>query len=642
MTMNNDRTSILLIEDHAGDARMVQEAFREHDAAVKLVHCPSLGEAIRYLERERVDLVFLDLGLPDASGLQALSELDCVSPRTPVIVLTGLDDEIVALQALRRGAQDHLFKGDLTAQTLMRSMRYALERQRTVNLRSDLLKGIARELASPVEVLVASLQLLLANDGPSLTERQAKMLERVFNTVETLRRFRDGMLDLARDDEGPLRYQVSRLGGACVIEEIKRRMATGLHAIEGEGAAPAHAFADKSLVVEETGEPQLPTAADQPLRMLLIEDNPGDARLVAEILSEMGAPCELETSVCLTDAVRRLENTSYDVILVDLGLPDASALEAVSEVVRLAARSSVVVLTGRDDDAAAATALKKGAQDYLIKGQVDASVLSRSIRFARERQRTINLRAELLEAVADELCNPIHVVLGYVHLLLEMIPDPLTPQQAETLGDVLSAACTLRRLRTAMLEFAGAEQGPQREELRNAGAAQVIEDIKRRMAHLLVISPEGETPRPPLPQFEVKGVKPGVPGRLFRRLLRRFGKQPKQILVVDPDFDSRTIIRAALESGAFDVVEATKEQEVLDHLVSDKIAVAVFERRTPGLAAPEIFQHVRKVAAYCDIPMVVVDTEQNGSRPELPAFCMSKPFTPEQLLFAVDHVLGRA
>jgi DNA-binding NtrC family response regulator len=634
--MRNNTHRILLIEDNLADARLVQEAVRHSEPCrVQLAHCASLADAVAYLGREAVDLVLLDLDLPDASGLEALAQLDRTSPRTPVIVLTGLDDDATALEALRRGAQDLLVKGTVGGERLLRSVRYALERQRTLNLRSDLLKGIARQLKAPVDAIWTSAQVLLDNDGSALTERQARMLERVLNTADELRSLHDGMLDLARADEGPARAEISGLGGACVIEEIKRRMAKGLNAIEGEGAAPARAFAQASLGTD----PHVFGGARM-VRVLLLEDNPGDARLVQEILADSTLPIELDSSVCLTDSVRRLETEAYDVLLVDLGLPDASALEAVSEVARLAPRSSIIVLTGRDDDDAAMEALKKGAQDYLIKGQVDAAVLARSIRFARERQRAVNLRAELLEAIAGELRNPIHVVLGYSHLMLEKIPDPLTAEQAQALGNVLATTRTLRRLSEAMFDLAGAEKGPLREELRNADAAEVIDEIKRRMTHLLAVGGDREpVPRQTDPsQLETASV----PGRLFRRVLRRLGKQPKQVLLIDPDYDSRTIIRTALESGAFEVVESCSESEVLDHLVSDKIALAVFERRTPNLAAPEVFEHVRKVAAYCAIPMLLLDADERTANRNSPEHRISKPFTPEQLLFAVDHALGRA
>ena len=109
--------------------------------------------------------------------------------------------------------------------------------------------------------------------------------------------------------------------------------------------------------------------------------------------------------------------------------------------------------------------------------------------------------------------------------------------------------------------------------------------------------------------------------------------------LIDPDYDSRTIIRTALESGSFEVVESCKESEVLDHLTSDKVALAVFERRTPELGAPEVFAHIKRVATHCEIPILLLDGEQTAGRTENR---ITKPFTPEQLLFAVGHALGRA
>lgn len=603
---------ILLIEDNPGDARLVQEAVRETDASrVGFAHCTSLAAAVQHLKTEEVNLILLDLGLPDASGLEALAELEHVVPRTPVIVLTGNDDDATAIEALRRGAQDHLVKGSVNGESLMRSARYALERQRTVDLRAGLLKGVARQLETPVDALLASVQDLVELDRAKLTERQIGMLERMLQTAQQLRNFHRGMSELASNE-----VDRSSPHAAGVAAEIQGCMARAV-----EAATPAP---------ESKRTP--PPASDSPLRVLILEDNPADARLLQEVLAESSLHFDATLSSSLMDSVRRLESEVYDVAFVDLGLPDSSALESVSEVARLASRSAIIVLTGRDDDNAALESLNKGAQDYLIKGRVDAAVLMRSIRFARERQRTINVRAELLEATAGELCNPVHVLLGYTHLLLETVTDPLTPEQTQSLKNVLTMTRTLRRLSEAMLDLAGAKTGPARDELRNAGAVEVVEQLKRRMTHLLAVGGDRE---PALAKVIVAKPDAG----LLRRVFQRFSKQPKQILLIDPDYDSRTIIRTALESGSFEVVEACKEAEVLDHLTSDKVALAVFERQTPELGAPEVFAHIKRVATHCEIPILLLGEEQTGGRAENR---ITKPFTPEQLLFAVGHALGRA
>lgn len=639
-----DCEKILLIEDNPADARLVREALLEAGCSAQLKHCSSLQEAIRHLEQGAADVILLDLGLPDATGLEGMSEIDRVAPRTPIIILTGNDDDAEALRALRRGAQDHLVKGSCDGDALLRSIRHALGRQGTANLRSDLLAALARELKAPVDTLHESLRLLLETNGAALSERQRTMLQRVHNTVETLRRFHEGMLDMAREEDGPMRYQLAGLGGARVVEEIKRRMARKLAELEGDGSEPAQSFAEHSL--DGSTDFWAPAAHETlPERIFLLEDNPGDARLIAEILAEAGIAAPVDRSPCLSDAAQRLAQATYDVALIDLGLPDASALEAVSEVTRLAPRTPVLVITGRDDDTAADAALRHGAQDYLVKGRIDAEALRRSIRFARERQRTVNLRSELLEAIAFELRHPIHVVLGYVHLLLETIPDPLREDHAKILYEVLDTTQTLRRLAEAMLDVAGAERGPLRREISQAGVAKVIEALKQNMANRLAASVvERRIERMPPPGASPSGSRPG---RLFRRMLGRLAPQRKQVLVVDPDYDSRTILKTALEGGHYEVVEAEKEADVLRHLVSENVQLAVVEPQAPDIAMPGVLDEVRKIATFFKVPLVLLDTgEAEGkvgrSQDTAQEFHISKPFTPEQFLFAVDHVLGRA
>jgi diguanylate cyclase (GGDEF)-like protein/PAS domain S-box-containing protein len=121
---------LLLVEDNPGDARLVREMCREQglpSEALALVDSISGAEA--HLVDHEVDLILLDLGLPDAHGLDALRRAQVAAPRVPLVVLTGLDDEAIAVQALQQGAQDYLIKGQLETRGLMRALRYAIERK---------------------------------------------------------------------------------------------------------------------------------------------------------------------------------------------------------------------------------------------------------------------------------------------------------------------------------------------------------------------------------------------------------------------------------------------------------------------------------------------------------------------------------
>lgn len=121
---------LLVVEDNPGDARLLREmldAQGTHNS--KLTHVKSMGAAERYLADGSVDVILLDLGLPDAQGLDAVRRAHAAAPHVPLVVLTGLDDESLAVQALQEGAQDYLIKGQIESRSLLRALRYAIERK---------------------------------------------------------------------------------------------------------------------------------------------------------------------------------------------------------------------------------------------------------------------------------------------------------------------------------------------------------------------------------------------------------------------------------------------------------------------------------------------------------------------------------
>jgi len=121
---------LLLVEDDAGDARLFREMLNESGALLtKLTHVASMSEAETHLAENPVDVVLLDLGLPDAQGLGAVRRARAVAPHVPLVVLTGLDDQLLASRALQEGAQDYLIKGQIETRGLLRALRYAVERK---------------------------------------------------------------------------------------------------------------------------------------------------------------------------------------------------------------------------------------------------------------------------------------------------------------------------------------------------------------------------------------------------------------------------------------------------------------------------------------------------------------------------------
>jgi two-component system NtrC family sensor kinase len=188
-------------------------------------------------------------------------------------------------------------------------------------------------------------------------------------------------------------------------------------------------------------------------RVLLIEDNPGDARLIRELLSaEEGASFFLEHADRLSTGLTRLAQGNIDVILLDLSLPDSHGLDGLGKILAQTQAVPIVVLSGLKDEAVAIKAVQGGAQDYLVKGNIDSSLLVRSLHYAIERQR---LRVALGESearyrlLADNIADVIWTadsearityvspsikrVLGYTveETLKLKISDILTPDSTE-------------------------------------------------------------------------------------------------------------------------------------------------------------------------------------------------------------------
>jgi PAS domain S-box-containing protein len=120
---------LLLVEDDPGFARLLREMFKELASAdTEVTHVDSMVDAERLLMEQSVDIILLDPGLPDSQGIESVQRAHAAAPRVPLVVLTGRDDETLALEALQAGAQDYLIKGQIDTRGLLRFLRYAIER----------------------------------------------------------------------------------------------------------------------------------------------------------------------------------------------------------------------------------------------------------------------------------------------------------------------------------------------------------------------------------------------------------------------------------------------------------------------------------------------------------------------------------
>lgn len=132
--------------------------------------------------------------------------------------------------------------------------------------------------------------------------------------------------------------------------------------------------------------------SDLSLRILIIEDNPGDIIIIREILKASGARFILSNATSLRESVDLLVSNPYDVIILDLGLPDSMGLKTLREFLNFEVIPPVIVMTGLDDEETALASLREGAQDYLVKNRLDSENILRSIKYSIERKKLENLQ----------------------------------------------------------------------------------------------------------------------------------------------------------------------------------------------------------------------------------------------------------
>ncbi len=123
---------VLLVEDNPADSEWVQRAlFESGSGRFHLEWAESLSEGLEFLERSSVEVILLDMRLPDGNGLELFEKVHERAPHLPIVILTGdIAEERIALQAIERGAQDYLLKGKIDEGSLIRSLRYAIERKK--------------------------------------------------------------------------------------------------------------------------------------------------------------------------------------------------------------------------------------------------------------------------------------------------------------------------------------------------------------------------------------------------------------------------------------------------------------------------------------------------------------------------------
>ena len=225
---------------------------------------------------------------------------------------------------------------------------------------------------------------------------------------------------------------------------------------------------------------------DQPTRVLLIEDNPGDADLVRLRLVEGNSGLDVSCVDRLSAGLTSMSEKPPAVVLLDLNLPDSRGAETFRSLLKNAPGVPVVVLSGHDDEELATKALHQGVQDYLVKGTFNSKQLARAMRYAIERQalltsldmsrkQQLQFKDQFLSHVSHELRTPLTCIHQFVTILLDGLAGPIPPEQREHLETVLRSAQQLHSMIDDLLETTRAESGKLHIEPRCIAIGAVVE-----------------------------------------------------------------------------------------------------------------------------------------------------------------------
>jgi signal transduction histidine kinase len=248
--------TLLIIEDNPGDARLLREMLRENGAYLaELIMAQTMSEAVECLSKHPVDIILLDLGLPDAQGMAAIRRTRMAAPGIPLVVLTGMDDEILAAHSLQEGVQDYLIKGQIETRGLLRALRYATERKRLERLKDEFVSTVSHELRTPLTSIAGSLGLLIGRAG-EMSKPTARLLIIAHSNTERLVRLINDILDIERLESGRVFFEMKKIDicplvqqAVDAITDFAGTLDVSLR-IENSGDAIAYVRADSDKLIQ--------------------------------------------------------------------------------------------------------------------------------------------------------------------------------------------------------------------------------------------------------------------------------------------------------------------------------------------------------------------------------------------------------
>ncbi len=261
---------VLLVEDNPTDVLLVQETLRTCPLPIAFEHAGTLAGAVKHLTASPFDVILCDLGLPDASRLEAAERLRAAAPLSALVIMSGLDDEEVACDALRHGAHDYLVKGEFSGHSLLRAISFAITRKQMQQeterirdeerqLKDEFLSNVSHEFRSPLASISSFASILIDEVAGQLNEDQHKYAGIILRNSQQLNAMVEDLLEVTRAMAGKLIVEQQCISLAPVVRETV------------ESHMPAANRAQVNLSAEIDND--LPPVYADPVRMRQVLDN---------------------------------------------------------------------------------------------------------------------------------------------------------------------------------------------------------------------------------------------------------------------------------------------------------------------------------------------------------------------------------
>jgi signal transduction histidine kinase len=287
---------VLLIEDNPGDADLVRLRLVEGKTPVNVSCFSRLSDGLASLATQPPTVVLLDLNLPDSRGPETFRKVLEKAPDVPVVILSGQEDETLAMKAIHQGVQDYLVKGDMTSRNLERSMRYAIERQalmrsleisrkQQIEFKNQFLSHVSHELRTPLTCIHQYVSLLFDGLAGPVTPEQRDHLQTVLKSVNQLHAMIRDLLEATRAESGKLRVEPRCL---ALVELVQQAVAMVRPSAE-----------QKRISVELVADASLPLTYADPDRVLEVLINLLDNAIK---FTDSGGAISLKANALETDS----------------------------------------------------------------------------------------------------------------------------------------------------------------------------------------------------------------------------------------------------------------------------------------------------------------------------------------------------